>query len=71
MALSERTLKKLRDESVEVGGKVYGDDDVPDEQDVTHLDEDDDPLSNAGDPVEDDDNDTPVGEVPNDEEENS
>jgi hypothetical protein len=49
MAPSERTIKKLRSESEEVGGKIYGDDDAPDEDDITRLEEDDDPLTNIGD----------------------
>lgn len=61
MALSERTLKKLRDESAEVGGRIYGDDESALEEDLTHFDEDDDPLTNVGDSDEDD---RPVGEVP-------
>lgn len=49
MGLSERTTSKLREEAEEVGGKVYGDDDAPDEMDITRLEEDDDPLTLVGD----------------------
>lgn len=74
MALSQKTLKKLRDESEKVGGKIYDDDQDPDEEDVTHLEEDDDPLTNVGDLDGDgdvDEDDAPVGEVPNEKEANS
>lgn len=62
MGLSERTLNRLRKESEEVGGKVYDDDEDVLEEDVTHFDEDNDPLTNVGDV--DDENEAPVGEVP-------
>jgi hypothetical protein len=66
--LSERTLKKLRTESEEVGGKIYDDNEDAEELDLTHFDEDDDPLTNVGDvdgdgDVDEDDR-RPVGEVP-------
>jgi hypothetical protein len=47
--LSERTLLKLREESEAVGGRVYGDHSDALEEDVTHFEEDDDPLTQAGD----------------------
>jgi hypothetical protein len=77
MGLSDRTVQKLRDEALDVGGKVYEEDDDLEEADVTHFDEDDDPLTNVGDvdepgsgdeiarPVDwDIDANRPVGEVP-------
>lgn len=50
MSLSERTISKLKSESAEAGGSVYeNDDDAPLEEDITRLEEDDDPLTNVGD----------------------
>lgn len=54
MAPSERTIQKLRTESEEAGGKVYEDNEDALEEDVTHLEEDDDPLTLVGDLDEDD-----------------
>lgn len=74
MALSERTLQKLRDESAEVGGPVYDDDEDAAEVDITRREEDDDPLTLIGDLDGDgdvDEDDKPVGEVPGREEANS
>lgn len=53
MAPSERTTNELRTESEEVGGKVYEDNEDALEEDVTHLEEDDDPLTLVGDLDED------------------
>ncbi len=67
MGLSERTTTKLREESAEVGGKLYDDDEDALEEDVTHLEEDDDPLTNVGDLDGDgdvDEDDRAIGEVP-------
>lgn len=61
MGLSDRTVKKLIADSEAEGGKIYGDDEVAEEVDVTHFEEDDNPPSLAGEPVEDG---APVGEVP-------
>lgn len=52
MALSERTTNKLRAESEEVGGRIYEDGQDPHEEDVTRFEEDDNPLSHSGDPVD-------------------
>ena len=67
MSLSERTLKKLRAESEDAGSKIYDDGDDALEEDVTHLEEDDDPLTLVGDLDGDgdvDEDDRPVGQVP-------
>lgn len=61
MALSDKTVKKLLAESEETGGRIYEDGQDPHEEDVTHFEEDDDPTTLAGEPV---DEDSPVGEVP-------
>ena len=53
MALSKATLARLRSSSEREGGKIYQEDEDAQELDLTHFDEDDDPLSNVGD-VEDD-----------------
>jgi hypothetical protein len=60
MGLSDKTQKKLREESEAEGGRIYNDDEVADEFDVTHFEEDDNPPTWAN-PSEDD---APVGEVP-------
>lgn len=62
MALVESTVNKLRDESLDVGGVVLDDGDDAPELDVTHFEEDDDPLTLVGDFV-DDDEDGPVGQT--------
>jgi hypothetical protein len=61
MGLSDRTVKKLMVETEETGGKIYEEDDDLPEEEITHFEEDSDPQSLAGDPV---DEDSPVGEVP-------
>lgn len=74
MPLSDKTIKKLRAESEDSGSKAYEDDEDALEEDVTHLEEDDDPLTLVGDLDGDgdvDEDDKPVGEVPDGEEENS
>lgn len=53
MALSKSTLVRLRSASEREGGKIYQENEDAQEVDLTHFDEDDDPLSNVGD-VEDD-----------------
>lgn len=53
MALAKATLARLRSSSEREGGKIYEDGEEAQEIDLTHFDEDDDPLSNVGD-VEDD-----------------
>lgn len=53
MGLSEKTTDKLRDESKELGGTVYEDEQSPNQEDITTFAEDDDPLSQVGDFVED------------------
>ena len=53
MALSKATLARLRSSSEREGGKIYQEDEDAQEVDLTHFDEDDDPLKNVGD-VEDD-----------------
>lgn len=53
MALSESTLNKLRDESVNLGGRVYEEKQDAHEEDVTHFGEDDNPLKLVGDFVDD------------------
>lgn len=63
MGLSERTTSKLREEAEAFGSRSYGDSDDALEEDVTHHDEDDDPLTLVGDFVDDEDG-GPVGEVP-------
>lgn len=60
MTFSDRTLKKFRVETEEAGGKIYEDNEDSLEEDVTHFDEDDDPLTNVGDI---DDEESPVGET--------
>lgn len=60
MTFSDRTLKKFRVESEETGGKIYEDDEDVSDEDITHFDEDDDPLTNVGDV---DDDESPVGET--------
>jgi hypothetical protein len=60
MTFSDRTLKKFRVESEEAGGIIYEDDEDSHEEDVTHFEEDDDPLTNVGDV---DDDESPVGET--------
>lgn len=52
MGLSERTQMKLRAESEAAGGKIYEDDQEPNEEDITRFEEDDDPQALAGDPVD-------------------
>lgn len=74
MGLSAKTTNKLRAESEELGGKVYADGEDSVEEDVTHLEEDDDPLRNAGDLIDENsnsDDSAPVGEVPDEGQENS
>jgi hypothetical protein len=61
MGLSDKTVKKLLSESEAEGGRIYNDDEVAHEDDVTHFEEDDNPPTQAGEPV---DEDGPVGEVP-------
>ena len=53
MSLSDKTVEKMRTESVEVGGYVYDESETPVEADVTHFEEDDDPLTLVGEFVED------------------
>jgi hypothetical protein len=63
VAFSERTIKKLREASEQAGGKIYEDHEDSAEEDVTHFEEDDDPLTLVGD-FNEEDEDAPVGEVP-------
>lgn len=67
MALSKATITRLRSASAREGGTVYEKDQAPEEVDATHFEEDDDPLSNVGD-VDEDEDQPPVGEVPDEEE---
>lgn len=52
MALAKSTIVRLRSASKREGGKIYEESEDALDEDVTHFDEDDDPLSNVGD-VED------------------
>lgn len=61
MGLSDKTVKKLLSDSEAEGGRIYGDDEVADEFDVTHFEEDDNPSTLGGESI---DEDAPVGEVP-------
>lgn len=61
MGLSDRTLQKLKADTEAAGGKIYEEDDDISEDEITHFQEDSDPPTHAGEPVEDD---APVGEVP-------
>lgn len=60
MTFADSTLKKFRAETEEAGGIIYEDGEDSHEEDVTHFEEDDDPLTNVGDV---DDDESPVGET--------
>lgn len=57
MALAKSTIVRLRSASKREGGKIYEESEDALDEDVTHFDEDDDPLNNVGD-VEDEEGDS-------------
>lgn len=49
MGLAKSTIVRLRSASQREGGKIYDEDEDVLEEDITHHEEDDDPLTNVGD----------------------